>query len=297
MKELSFPTEPVREIEIRTLEALEREVIKTRQPLRVRGLTEEWPAVRRWTTEHLREQLASSMLAVYASPDRFFPGENHNPSDGISKAREGRRTVRMSGEDLFRRLAEEGDARYYAHACDLAPALADAIPLAGPERIDIGKFMWMSGPGHTTPTHFDGSDNLLVNIVGEKRVVLFEPAHFENLYVHGVDHRYSRHSQVFDLEAIDHEQFPRTRHLRGLTTTLGPGDALYIPNFWWHAVETTRAAVSVNFWWNSEPFPGYADLLEAWLPRRRELLDALPADMPERMKAYFLRLLLFVDLR
>ena len=38
-----------------------------------------------------------------------------------------------------------------------------------------------------------------------------------------------------------------------LATVLGPGDALFIPPFWWHAVETLDDdAVSLNFWFGTE---------------------------------------------
>ena len=52
------------------------------------------------------------------------------------------------------------------------------------------------------------------------------------------------------LEEPDYQKFPRLRDLRGFETVVGPGDLLYIPNCWWHQVETLREnTVSITFWY------------------------------------------------
>ena len=53
-----------------------------------------------------------------------------------------------------------------------------------------------------------------------------------------------------ELEDPDYKRFPRLRDLHGFETLVGPGDLIYIPNCWWHQVETlTENSVSVTFWY------------------------------------------------
>ena len=53
-----------------------------------------------------------------------------------------------------------------------------------------------------------------------------------------------------ELEDPDYKRFPRLRDLHGFETLVGPGDLLYIPNCWWHQVETlSETSVSVTFWY------------------------------------------------
>jgi hypoxia-inducible factor 1-alpha inhibitor (HIF hydroxylase) len=52
-----------------------------------------------------------------------------------------------------------------------------------------------------------------------------------------------------NLEAPDYFMFPKVKDLRGFETVVGPGDILYIPNCWWHQVETlSENSVSITFW-------------------------------------------------
>ncbi len=52
-----------------------------------------------------------------------------------------------------------------------------------------------------------------------------------------------------ELENPDYARFPKLRDLRGFETVVGPGDILYIPNCWWHQVETlAENTVSITFW-------------------------------------------------
>ena len=34
--------------------------------------------------------------------------------------------------------------------------------------------------------------------------------------------------------------FPKFRNVTGVDAVVGPGDVLYIPNYWWHYIESER---------------------------------------------------------
>ena len=40
--------------------------------------------------------------------------------------------------------------------------------------------------------------------------------------------------------------------------TLEPGDALLIPQGWWHSAQALTVSFSVSFWWNDEADAGSA---------------------------------------
>ena len=141
--------------------------------------------------------------------------------------------------------------------------------------------LWI-GPKHTvTPLHYDPLDNLLMQICGYKRVLLFPPDkeqdddddeeelddkekmakimqratqtksdgptwHYAGK---GKDGQYN--TSAVDIENPDHVKFPNFQKMSPTPyeCILGPGDVLYIPSKWWHHVRSLEFSVSANAWW------------------------------------------------
>lgn len=111
-----------------------------------------------------------------------------------------------------------------------------------------------------------------LQISGEKHLTLFEPHHNINLYeahipeaLLGYDKvRKSIYRKVLlqstsmvmspvDILQPDFEQFPNFRHAKKLQCHLEPGDALFMPSFWWHEVQSFQDTeehrnLAVNYW-------------------------------------------------
>ena len=125
--------------------------------------------------------------------------------------------------------------------------------------------LWM-GPRHTvSPLHFDPLDNLLMQVVGWKRVLLFPPDdQFPSLdeegkeivgrtpswHYAGADGNQYNTSAV-DIEKPDHTRFPEFKASGPVPyeCVLGPGDGLYIPKRWWQHVRSLEVSISANVWW------------------------------------------------
>ncbi|KAI5689357.1 Leucine carboxyl methyltransferase [Leishmania braziliensis] len=92
----------------------------------------------------------------------------------------------------------------------------------------------MSAPPLQLWTHYDTLDNVLCQIVGTKRVVLFPPSEYNNLYVTGSS------SAVINLEAPDLVRYPRFIEAcrAAQQVILRPGDVLFFPAMWFHHVTT-----------------------------------------------------------
>merc|ERR1719453_1702736 len=60
---------------------------------------------------------------------------------------------------------------------------------------------------------------------------------------------------MVDLDAPDGGRFPRWRGAQGYVVELEPGDALYIPPFWWHHVQSITPETTSMAMWFFEHFP------------------------------------------
>ena len=111
-----------------------------------------------------------------------------------------------------------------------------------------------------------------MQISGEKHLTLFEPHNNINLYeahipeaLLGYDKvRKSIYRKVLlqstsmvmspvDILQPDFEQFPNFRYAKKLQCHLEPGDALFMPAFWWHEVQSYQDTeehrnLAVNYW-------------------------------------------------
>ena len=94
-------------------------------------------------------------------------------------------------------------------------------------------------------THFDIMDNVLAQVTGRKRVVLWPPSQDEHLYVRGSS------SRIPDIDSWNDAEFPLFRRSVPHRTEceLEPGDVLYIPALWFHNVTSIGFSVGVNVFW------------------------------------------------
>ena len=110
--------------------------------------------------------------------------------------------------------------------------------------------------------HFDGLDNILCCVTGEKVVHLYPPSALRRLYPHphGGSHDATRdatHKSAVMTVAQDpatlRRRFPLFPPSPHRVVRLPAGHALFIPNGWWHEVWTHTPTVAVNYWFTPHP--------------------------------------------
>lgn len=244
-----------------TAETFESEIRPHYQPVVLRGLVGDWPAVRHNAGD--RSRLLSYLrrldagLPVYtvvAEPDesgRFYYGKNLS---GTNFGRVG--SPLASTLDYLMRLEHVPKPPAIAvQAASVNQALPgftrdNTMPL-----LDTGiePTFWLGNRALVAP-HFDVNDNIACVVAGRRKFTLFPPEQIENLYVGPIlDAPGGVPISRVDIRDPDLERFPRYRAARSsaLEAVLLPGDALYIPAPWWHAVESLDGInLLVNYWFS-----------------------------------------------
>ena len=96
--------------------------------------------------------------------------------------------------------------------------------------------------------HYDVLDNVLCQIRGRKRAVLFDPEDVDYLYLQGGDK-----SAMSDPENVDLKEYPLFAKAVPWTSDMKPGDVLFIPAFWMHYMLSLDFSVAVNVFWCNLP--------------------------------------------
>jgi cupin-like protein len=242
-----------------------RETIRpTGQPAVLRGLAADWPAVAaaRTSDEDLiaylrRFRVDRPVGAIVGAPEiggRFLYTDDLralNFTRGLSPL-----------DPFFDRLLRDRDnPRPFAIAVQ-----SEEIPnlLPGFEQENRTELVdahvvaraWMGNRIRVAP-HYDLMENVGVVVAGRRRFTLFPPEELKNLYVGPFELTPAGTPvSLVDLENPDLERFPRfaeaMKHAQ--SAELEPGDAIYIPFHWWHAVDSLEPVnLFVNYWWNDRP--------------------------------------------
>lgn len=229
---------------------------ETKQPVLIKGEVAEWEATQRWDPEYLDCMLGHREVNVKFLEEGVL---SLNHPENVEE-----KTVPFS--EARRLICEHGN--YYLAQTTIKYPLTTRVvngvgsdvsilgdDLQKPRYLgDVSKQcfvtnLWFGGDLCKTPLHFDNKGNFFVQILGKKKFLLFSPSQTDKLYqAHGTEHSHLSRINVFD---PDESKFPRYTNAEGAEVIVKPGDMLYIPRDWWHAVETLETSISVNFWWTS----------------------------------------------
>ena len=282
--------------ELTTPERFLQEIVEPCQPVVLRGLVSDWPAVRAATrsVEELKEHLlafaAGGPLEVFWG-DAQIAGKYYYTEDGQGFNFERRRTTfKEALETIVSLLDRPGSPSLYLGSVptsEYLPGFAAQNPL--PWLPGVGPRIWL-GHAANVSSHYDAMDNLACVIAGARRFTLFAPELIDRLYVGPIDHTMAGQpvSLAASSERTDADRFPLFEQIRdrALIAELGPGDALYLPKLWWHQVQSTAPFNGlVNYWWDAfsaGPDVPYASLLLA-------MITIAERPLPERLawQAFF----------
>lgn len=251
---------------IRVYEGVDRqrfdgEIRPSGQPAILRGLAADWPAVRaaRTSDEALVAYLkrfghGAPVPAIVGPPEierRFFYTDD-------LKALNFTRGQTPLAPFLDRLLRDRTAARPYAMAVQSAPA-PDLVPGFAQENgvglIDgeVVPRLWI-GNAIRVATHYDLMENIGIVVAGRRRFTVFPPDQVANLYMGPLELTPAGTPiSLVDPAAPDLARFPRFAEAMATaqSATLEPGDAIYLPYHWWHAVDSLAPFnLFVNYWWN-----------------------------------------------
>ncbi|RLM91195.1 uncharacterized protein C2845_PM08G27050 [Panicum miliaceum] len=128
---------------------------------------------------------------------------------------------------------------------------------------------WMNGSHLRSSTHYDPHHNLLCVLAGCKKVTLWPPSASPFLYPMPVYGEASNHSSV-SIEEPDYSSYTRARYMKEYSerVVLNCGDVLFIPEGWYHQVDSDDLTIAINFWWKSRIMTQMLEHMDAYYLRR-----------------------------
>lgn len=249
--------------EVPDAEAFRRLVAAPCEPVVLRGLCRDWPAVVAVTE-------SPAALARYLAPfdaggeaEAFVGspaiGGRYHYGEELAGFNFDRHRMRFADAlaKIVATAGVPGSPSIYVGSLPTdtyLPGFADANSLAMVPAVHPR--IWI-GHASVVACHHDNYDNIACVVAGRRRFTLFPPDAIGDLYVGPIDQTLA--GQPISLAAggpAHDRRYPRFEAAqdKALVVELGPGDAVYIPKLWWHQVEATAPFnVLINYWWDAFP--------------------------------------------
>jgi len=230
------------------------------RPAVIKGLVSDWPAVRagrkspRALSDYIRSfDLGRPVQTAVGPPaikGRLFYRDDMS---GFNFERINE-TFQTSVERVLAHMGDAEPPALYAGAVSTAdgfPGFARENFLSLLDKSIVSR-IW-AGNAVTAPTHFDMSDNIACVVSGHRRFTFFPPDQLPNLYVGPLEFTPAgQPTSMVNVAAPDLNRYPLFKNALAAAETaeLEPGDAVFIPNLWWHNVESLDTFnLLVNYWW------------------------------------------------
>ena len=245
-----------RNVDIKTFR---NEIIPRDKPAVMRGLIGRWPAVHagirspRALCDYIRARDLGRATEHFIGPPEIRGGFFYSDDLSGMNFRRVAQPFHAAMESILAHMNHPNPPAIYAPAAS-GLGFPEFARENAVEILDgsVVPRLWL-GNAVTAPTHYDMHDNVACMVAGHKRFTLFPPEQLPNLYVGPLEITPGgQPTSLVRLSSPDLQRFPRFAQALAAagTADLEPGDAIFIPNFWWHNVESLDPLnLLVNYWW------------------------------------------------
>jgi len=243
-----------------TKEEFLRDIVPLARPVVLRGFGSKWELVKKAaeSTEAVCDYLksfdrgepAELMLGKPEIKGRFFYSDDMK---GFNFERT-KTTLSKALDRIHKHTGDQQPPAIFAGSVPVNQCLPGLHEQLNSDLLDtrVGPRIWL-GNRITVQTHYDRDSNIACVAAGRRRFTLFPPSQIHNLYSGPLD--FTPAGQPISMARLhdpDFAKFPRFKQALEAAefAELDAGDAIYIPDLWWHHVESLEDFnVLVNFWW------------------------------------------------
>jgi hypothetical protein len=226
----------------------EERFLKPGRPVLISGIVDKWPAASLWNPEHLVSRVGKNQVPVSVMP---------SAGDYAGAVRK-----KMELAEYMASLTQprQGPQETYLGEVPLAKFFPELLgdverPRLFPDEDPLNAVMYMGRRQFSQLHYHPQGSATLCQVFGHKRLWLYPPDQTPYLY----KYPWNSDNSNMSLTTSDPATFPKFSKARAIELVIGPGELLFIPIYWWHAIQNEELNIAVVFFW-------YRSARSRWLP-------------------------------
>jgi hypothetical protein len=199
--------------------------VKPQKPVVIEQLTHDWPAYKKWSLSYFKEVAADVEVPLYDNRHVSAKNKFNQPhavmkmKDYVDLLQAGSTNYRIF---LFNMMKEVPELQKHYNIPDLGLNFLKKLP-----------FLFFGAKNSSVFMHYDidFANILHIHFEGTKRCIIYPPS--ETKYLYKVPNALISLNEI-DFNKPDLEKFPALKLAKGYETILEHGEALYMPEGYWH---------------------------------------------------------------
>jgi hypothetical protein len=229
----------------------EERFLKPGRPVLISGIVDKWPAASSWNPEQLVSRVGKNQVPVSVMPRAGDYAGAVRKKMELAEYVASLTQQRQAPQEMY--LGEVPLAKFF-------PELLGDVqrPSLFPDEEPLNAVMYMGSRQFSQLHYHPQGSATLCQVFGHKRLWLYPPDQTRYLY------KYPWYSDNSNMSLTtsptpDPATFPKFSQAKAIELVIGPGELLFIPIYWWHAIQNEELNIAVVFFW-------YRSARSRWLP-------------------------------
>ena len=211
--------------------------VRPQKPVVIEHLVDDWPAVQKWNLDYISEVAGEKVVPLY----------DDRPINSKQKFNEPHTEMKMADYIELLRSRPTNYRIFLYHLLKEVPVLQNdfKFPDLGIRFIKQLPTLFFGGENSKVFMHYDidFANILHFHFHGKKRCIIYPPS--EGKYLYKVPHALISREDI-DFNNPDFKKFPVLKKAKGYVTELNHGEALYMPEGYWHQMTYVTPGFSMS---------------------------------------------------
>ena len=210
------------------------------RPVIITGMLDDWDIMQRWSLDTIKSRIGDKMINIQYGREGAADYE-------VNHLRHVKEMTVGEYLDMVKKCSPTNDF-YFTSRNSRSPGVREIMELLRQEAGSLPYLndmmagsVWIGPAGTITPLHQDPVDNMMVQIIGRKRIFAAPAADIVHLYP---DRFYY---SPFNPAAPDYSTYPNAANASFAECILHPGEILFLPVGAWNRVESLAIALTLTY--------------------------------------------------